>query len=149
VLTGSGFGSANPFKAAGICAIGASMLGGLVVEAETKLGPINHAIALKVDFPLAKPGFVAPAIAGDGGSSSGLFQEGQRCAISALTQMPSGLSPLGQKIFIAMQKYGVFINDVAGGVSGIRVQANAYDDPTITLLDGDLPKIIPLLKRVG
>ncbi len=68
--------------------------------------------------------------------------------------MPSGLSPLGQQVFTAMQTFGAFVNDSTnvdawGGTNGPRVQANAYDDATITALDVDLPKIIPLLKRIS
>lgn len=68
--------------------------------------------------------------------------------------MPSGLSPLGLKVFRALQVYGAFVNDRTnsdawGGTNGPRVQANGYDDATITALNGDMSKIIPLLKKVS
>lgn len=147
VVNDSGFGSGG--KGAGILAIGASMLGGLLVQAETDAGEIEHAIAMRVDSKLAKSGFVAPAIAGDGGSSTGIVKEGERYAIPPGTVMPSGLSPLGQKLFRAMVKYGCIISDVAGGTSGPRAQANAYDDATMTSLWHDMGKIVPLAQRVG
>jgi hypothetical protein len=62
--------------------------------------------------------------------------------------MPSGLSPLGQKVFTAMQKYGAFVMDKAGGVTTIRAQANAFDDATITALWHDMDKITPKLQLV-
>jgi len=69
-------------------------------------------------------------------------------AIPPETDMPSGLSPLGQKVFRAYQKFGAFVVDVAGGVTNLRAQANAYDEQTITLLRRDTAKLTPLLERV-
>jgi hypothetical protein len=62
--------------------------------------------------------------------------------------MPAGLSPLGQKVFRAYQRYGTFVIDVAGGVTNVRAQANAYDASTIEALRTDLSRITPLLQRV-
>jgi hypothetical protein len=149
VTTKSGWGQKNPFLGAGITAVGASQLAGLLVQAEIDAdGTINHALQLCPDMPLVKPGFVGEAIAGDGGTASGLFQEGQRLGIPPNVTMPSGLSPLGQKVFTAMQKYGAFVMDKAGGVTTIRAQANAFDDATITALWHDMDKITPKLQLV-
>lgn len=65
------------------------------------------------------------------------------------TKMPSGLSPLGQKVFRALQKYGAYVTDVSGGCTTFGAQQNAYDDPTMTALWHDSGKIIPLLKSVA
>ena len=94
-------------------------------------------------------GFTGSAIAGDGSSSTGIVQEGQLLAISPNTPMPSGLSQdFGQEVFTAMQKYGAYVVDVAGGATNIRAQENAYDDATMTALWHDMGKITPLLQGV-
>ena len=47
-----------------------------------------------------------------------------------------------------MQKYGAYVVDVAGGVTNIRAQANAFDDALMTALWHDMGKITPLLQGV-
>ena len=44
VVTGDGWGSKSPFLSAGITAVGASELGGLLVKAEADDGSIDHAL---------------------------------------------------------------------------------------------------------
>jgi hypothetical protein len=148
VVTGSGWGTQSPFLSAGTTAVGASELGGLLVKADTDSGSIDHALQLVVDSTLVMPGFTGSAIAGDGSSSSGIVKEGELLAIPPGTPMPSGLSTLGQEVFTAMQKYGAYVVDVAGGVTNIRAQANAYDAATITALWHDMGSITPLLEAV-
>jgi len=148
VVTGTGWGSKSPFLSAGIVAAGSSELAGLLVQAETDAGEIEHALAIALDFGLQKPGAVGEAISSDGSSSTGIAQEGERLAIPPAKPMPSGLSPLGQKVFRATQKYGVFSIDVAGGTSNFRAQANAYNATVIIALQADVAKIIPLLQQV-
>lgn len=148
VLTGSGWGRASPFLGAGIVAAGSSQLAGLLVQAETDRGEIAHALQIVIDWNYAKPGRVGEAISGDGQYPNGLLQEGQRLAIPASVAMPDGLSPLGQKVFRAYRRYGAFVIDVAGGVTNLRAQANAYDAETIAALQRDLARISPLLQRV-
>ncbi|WP_157732920.1 hypothetical protein [Bosea sp. AS-1] len=149
VVTGDGWGSKSPFLAAGITAAGASQLGGLIVADEVKDGSIDHALQLAVDFGLAKPGAVGQAISSDGGSASGIVQEGQHLAIPPGTPMPAGLSALGQQVFKAMQQYGAYVIDVAGGTTNVRAQANAFDDATMTALWHDMGNITPLLQAVS
>lgn len=148
VVTGNGWGRASPFLGAGIVAAGASQLAGLLVQEETDRGEIAHALQLSVDARYAKPGHAGEAINGDGRNPDGLVREGQRLAIPATVAMPRGLSPLGQKVFRAYQTYGAFVIDVAGGVTNLRAQANAYDPATITALQQDLTRISPLLQHV-
>jgi hypothetical protein len=148
VLTGTGWGTSSPFLSAGITAAGASELAGLLVQAETDAGEINHALHIAADYAITKPGFTGQAISGDGGASSGLFQEGARLGIPPGTAMPSGLSPLGQKVFRAYVKYGAFVIDVAGGTTNLRAQANGYSQATISALYNDLGKITPMLQAV-
>lgn len=148
LITGSGWGRKSPFLSAGIVATGSSQLAGLLVQAETDKGEIEHALQIALEFALQKPGFTGEAISGDGTSNSGISQEGERLAIPRDAPMPSGLSPLGQKVFRAMQKYGVFNIDVAG-VTILRAQTNAYNSSVIGSLRSDVPKLIPLLQRVN
>ena len=148
VATGTGWGTQSPFQSAGITAVGSSELGGLLVQAETDTGSINHALQLVVDSNLVQSGFTGNAIAGDGGSGSGIVQEGEHVAIAPGTPMPSGLSTLGQEVFRALQQYGAYVVDVAGGATNIRVQANAYDASTINALDQDMGSITPLLEKI-
>ncbi|MGY4602915.1 hypothetical protein ACVW16_001327 [Bradyrhizobium sp. USDA 4474] len=149
VVTGTGWGTRSPFLSAGITASGSSELGGLLVQAETDTGTINHALQLTVDGSLVKSGFTGSAIASDGGSSTGIVQEGDHLAISPNTPMPSGLSALGQEVFRAMQKYGAYVVDVAGsGGAAIRVQANAYNSTTINALSHDMGSIAPMLEEI-
>jgi len=148
VVTGNGWGRASPFLGAGIVATGSSQLAGLLVQAETDRGDIAHALQISIDAPYARPGRTGEAINGDGRNPDGLVQEGQRLGIPTTVAMPRGLSPLGQKVFRAYQTYGAFVIDVAGGVTNLRAQANAYDQTTIVALQQDLTRISPLLQRV-
>jgi len=148
LVTGNGWGRSSPFLGAGIVAAGSSQLAGLLVEAETARGDIAHALQIAIDAAYAKPGRVGEAINGDGTKPDGLVQEGERLAIPAGVAMPPGLSPLGQKVFRAYQVYGGFVIDVAGGVTNLRAQANAYDQMTIVALQRDLARISRLLQRV-
>lgn len=148
LFAGTGWGSPSPFFGAGITAAGSSQLAGILVQAETDAGEINHALNIRGDSTLVAPGAVGEAIASDGSTVGGPLKEGQRYAIPYGTTMPSGLSPLGQKVFRAFQNYGAFVTDVATGVTTIGAQQNAYDDATMTDLWHDCGAIIPLLKKV-
>ncbi len=147
-VSDSGWGRKSPFLGAGIVAAGASQFAGLLVQAETDRGEIEHALQIALEFALQKPNPVGEAISSDGGSSTGISQEGERLAIPQGTAMPAGLSPLGQKVFRSMVKYGVFNIDV-GGCTLLRAQNNAYDGNTIDALRTDMNKLMPLLQRVN
>jgi hypothetical protein len=148
VVTGTGWGS--PGLGAGVGAAGNSELGGLLVQAQTDTGAINHALEIAVDNNLLAPGFVAPAIGGDGYTVGAPLQEGQLLAIPPGTPMPSGLSPLGQEVFRALQQYGAYITERAGaGATVLRAQQNAYNATTISALNTDLNKVLPLLGAVS
>lgn len=148
VVTGTGWGSQSPFLGAGTTAIGSSQLSGLLVEAETDKGEINHALQLVVDYALVKPGFGGDAISGDGGNPNGIVREGDHLGIPPGTPMPAGLSELGQKVFRALQNYGAYVVDVSGGSTVLRAQANAYDDDTMGALWYDLGTVLPMLQHV-
>lgn len=149
VLTGTGWGSKSPFLGAGITAAGSSQMAGILVQAETDAGEIRHALNIRGDASIVAAGAVGFAISSDGSASGGILREGQRYAIPPSTVMPSGLSPLGQKVFRALQNYGAYVTDVSGGCTTIGAQQNAYDNATITKLWHDTNSIIPLLKSVS
>ncbi|MGY3549627.1 hypothetical protein [Bradyrhizobium sp. USDA 4469] len=146
-VTDTGWGTAG--KGAGILAVGASELGGMLIKAQTDTGTIDHALQLAVDGSLLKPGYVSPAIATDGNSSSGIMQEGELLAIAPGTPMPSGLSTLGQEVFHALQQYGAYVIDTGGTQTAIRTQANAYDSATMNALRLDMNSVLPMLKAVS
>jgi hypothetical protein len=149
IKTGDGWGSKSPFLGAGTTAVGSSQMAGLIVQSETRDGDIDHALQIVLDYALTKPGFTGSAISGDGGNTNGLVQEGAHLAISPNTAMPSGLSDLGKQVFTALQKYGGYVVDVAGGCSTVRAQANGFDSSTITALSQDMGKLMPLLQTVS
>jgi hypothetical protein len=150
IVTGTGWGTESPFLGAGITAVGASELGGLTIQSEvTADGAIDHALQLVVDSNLVEPGFTGDAIAGDGSSPTGIVQEGELLGIPPGTPMPAGLSALGQEVFVALEKYGAYVVDVAGGDTTVRVQANAFDAATITALRQDMGRIVPMLEAVS
>jgi hypothetical protein len=148
VVSGTGWGRASPFLGAGIVAAGSSQLAGLLIQAETDRGEIARALQLCIEASLARPGHTGDAISSDGQNPAGIAQLGERFAIPPDVQTPAGLSPLGQKVFRAYQRYGAFVIDVAGGVTNLRAQANAYDASTIEALRTDLRRITPLLQGV-
>lgn len=156
-ITATGFGSYIPFLGAGVNAIGANQLGGLLNEYDqTQVAasqPITHAISIATDVPLTLPGFIQPpAIAGDGNSASGIVTEGQKIGIPPSTPMPTlsfdgaPISPLGAAVFTAMQNYGVIIIDRAIGDSAVSMQFNAWDAPTVIRMVQDIQVIMPLLQ---
>jgi hypothetical protein len=147
-LTGTGWGTKSPFLSAGTVAAGASEYAGLLVQVETDAGEIEHALQIVLDGTLQKPNTVGDAISSDGGSSTGIAQEGDRLALPPSLAMPEGLSLLGQKVFRSMQKYGMFDIDVAGGCTTMRTQANAFDAPTIVALIQDMNVLMPKLELV-
>jgi hypothetical protein len=150
VITGSGWGTASPFLAAGIMAAGSSELAGMVVQAETDAGEIHHALQLEMPAPVNMPGYSRNAIAGDGQSSTGPLKEGDRLAIPMSTPMPTGLSPLGQTVFQALQTYGGFdIDSTDCCTVATRAQQNAYDQATMNALLSDVTRIFPLLQKVN
>jgi hypothetical protein len=158
VVTGTGWGALRTPTAennwssvlgAGVSADGSSELGGLLIKAQTDTGTIDHALQLAVDNSLLAPGYVAPAIGSDGYTAGAPLQEGQLLAIAPGTPMPSGLSPLGQEVFRALQQYGAYITERGGDQTALRIEQNTYDATTISALNADVSKLLPLLKEVS
>ena len=147
-VTSSGWGQASPSLSAGITAVGSSYFAGLLVERETSAGEINHALELSVETTLNAPGWTGEAIWGDGPTPGGILQEGARLAIPKSAAMPAGLSPLGQKVFRALQTYGAYDVDSSGGSTVLRAQTNAYASSTIDALRNDWKVLAPMLRLV-
>ena len=148
IVSDTGWGRVFPALGAGIVAAGSSVLAGMINQAETDAGEINHALQISLFNTLQQPGFVSPAISGDGNSSTGIAKEGQLLAIPLGTTMPNGLSSLGQKVFRCLQNYGAYDIDTAG-TTNFRAQTNAYGQATIDALRSDVQVLIPLLQRVN
>lgn len=149
ILTSDGWGSPDPFLGVGTLAVGASMLGGLLIEAETTDNVISHALGLVCDDVNIRPGYVPPAIGGDGPNPDGIVQEGEWLAIPPGTTMPPGLPPLFQPIFDCLITYGCYVIDKSGGVNGFRFQSNAYAGEDFDELWPYMGQLVPLLQKVN
>lgn len=157
-FTDSGFGTTSPFLGAGVNAIGANQLGGLINDRDqTRLAsslPFDHGISIALDGPLLAAGFNSPAIASDvtPGSVGIGVQEGQLLAIPPTTSIPAlsfdgmPISALGAAVFTAMQKYGARVIDQAVGDSAISMQFNAWSAPPVIRMVQDIQVIMPLLE---
>jgi hypothetical protein len=106
----------------GVRAANFSWAGGLITGADIAANRIDHALVVALGSDVLKGGgtsgsgaWRAPATAWDAGYWSGPIQMGSRLGIPAGTPMPSGLSPLGVAMFKALQTYGAFVGDFAGG----------------------------------
>jgi hypothetical protein len=159
VVAGSGFGSTNPFRGAGIRAAGSSGLGGLLTGADVTGGTdIRHALAVSLLGSELGAAFVAPAIASDGHGDTGSIPTGARLGIPAGTPMPSGLSSLGQRIWRALVTYGAFVVDQHSGSSPVILYADPLSvlpapiDPVRVFWNGapsDLDRIMPFVRVVA
>jgi hypothetical protein len=150
-LSGSGWGTPSPFLGAGIRAVGASELGGLITGSDLSAGAINHALAISLDSSITSNKFVPPAISSDG-SASGSVSEGARLGIPAGTSMPGGLSSVGQMVWNAFMRYGGYVVDTSGG-NTLYADPNSVPPSAINPLrnagasgQSDLDIIIPHLK---
>jgi hypothetical protein len=128
-ITGPGAGTLSNND--GVRAANFSWLAGLITGADVDAGVIDHALVVALPSAVLMGGgntghqggvststplaWRAPATAWDAGFWSGPIQMGSRLGIPAGTPMPSGLSTLGVMVFDALQKYGAFVGDYAGG----------------------------------
>lgn len=166
VLKDTGFGNAATGQGAGVVATGSSCLLGALLKEEFTAGEINHWVSfcmldtfLNFNF-YAYNNFYPPAISGDGGSSNGLFAEGQLMAIPPGVAMPAGLSGYGQKLFRALQNYGAWCNDKGGTTfaycAAVYDQnqpngraATSWTDTDIGFLISDTKILWPMLWKTG
>ena len=101
-------------KPYGLSASGISYLGTTITEADVASGSIDHAIA--VDIPACTSPPVAPANRTDCGDDPGQLPYGLRLRFPRGMTMPAGLTPFGQMVFTAVEKYGMVVTDQAGAV---------------------------------
>jgi hypothetical protein len=116
-LDGDGFTDPETGLNAGIRATMASPMAGLLTGPETGAGEIEHALAVSLPGSMLARGWVAPARSEDNNSATtyvGSIAIGTRLVIPVSATMPSGLSPLGQKVWRAAQKYGLLVVDQSG-----------------------------------
>lgn len=109
----------------GLSGSGISYLALTITENDIASGAINHAIA--VDLPACNGPQVLPADRTDCGSDPGQPPEGTMYRFPSSLTMPSGLTPFGQMVFTAIQKYGMVQTDQAGAVA---LQAETTQDWT-------------------
>jgi CARDB len=127
--TGSGWGQANPFQAAGIHAAGSALLAGLIRGSELTDPAIGHALAIGIRRNLANSAHVGEAIYSDGGN--GPIPEGTRCAIPRSTSKPAGLNKQISNLWDALVDYGAFVIDVADGVQSIYFWCDPNSVPAV------------------
>jgi hypothetical protein len=128
-VTGPGAGTLSNND--GVRAANFSWAAGLITRSDLDAGKIDHALVvaltqdtlmgggntghqggISTSTPLA---WRAPATAWDAGWWTGPIKMGSRLGIPAGTPKPAGLSSLGSMVFDALQKYGAFVGDYAGG----------------------------------
>ena len=121
------------------------MAGGVITLDDVRRGSINHAMQLSVT-DAAKGSFSWPAQRTDGLSvTPGALLQGQRFRLDpSLDVTELGLTPIGQMVARAAQKYGFVISDKGGAVavkteSGQATKAETGTNPWDTLLDGVPP----------
>jgi hypothetical protein len=123
----TGAGAGTVANNDGVRASNFSIEGGMLTEDEiTGSAPIDHALEIGLPFDMLKGGwpspgvnYVAPATADDSGGWAGPIMMGSRIGVPADVAMPAGLSPLGVKVFNALQEYGMFVGDYVGGTTPV------------------------------
>lgn len=126
----------------GSTATGLVMGGGVITMDDVRRGYINHALQISVT-DAAKGVFSWPAQRTDGLSTAPVaLTEGQRLRLDpSLDVSTLGLTPVGQMVAKAAQKYGFIIADKGGAVavkteSGLAAKASTGVNPWDTLLGG-------------
>jgi len=147
-----GTGWAGPDgQAAGVRAVGASALGGLITTEDIQSGVINHALAIAVPTDLLGRGFVPPAINTDAPAGGrGPLKEGERLGIPLTTPVPALHTELGRMVFTALQTYGAYVVDQCGGEAPvIQVQTGITFAPGFVWpIGSDVNAIGPLVQVV-
>lgn len=96
-----------------VAASGLSYLAGQITAADLYAGVIDHRLMLAL--PWTATYHISPAQYNDGTTTGNTaIPEGALFRFPANLTMPTGLVPLAQMIFIAIQNYGFFICDTSG-----------------------------------
>jgi hypothetical protein len=168
-ITGPGAGTLTNND--GVRATNFSVMGGMITASDLAAGRIDHALQVALPADMATGGtpnpgvdYRAPATSSDWTTTGGPIMYGSRIGIPAGVARPAGLSPIGNMVFDALQKYGAFVGDACGGswpmfVADKGSLPNATLDPSDTANpfhpliaywaysgSSDMEKIGPLLR---
>lgn len=127
-----------------VASSGISYLATDITETDVQSGAINHALAVQIIY--CNGSYVAPARSnydcGNNGNTSNDIPYGQYFRFPSSLALPSGLTPLGQMIFKAIQKYGMVVTDKSGAVAisaetpvGWQLTGNS-GDPITSAMNG-------------
>jgi len=128
-VTGSGIYTGNGSRSSqGIRASGSSMLAGLIWPNELAAGQINHALAAGYEF-IRSGGPVAPFTASDGlNDDAAAIPMGSRLQLDPSLDLSTlGLQAWELTIAEALQTYGMFIVDTAGGIPLSAVHVHSFE----------------------
>jgi hypothetical protein len=99
----------------GVRASNFSWLAGLITGRDLAAPSIDHALVVSLGYvTLDNTTGRAPATAPDNGAHNGPILMGDRIGIPRTVAAPSGLSPLGLKMFTALQTFGAYVGDFVG-----------------------------------
>ena len=145
ILDGPGAGTLGGLND-GTRAANFSWAAGLITGQDLVAGRIDHALAVALPAEMLKGGggtafpYRAPATSADFGGWGGRIEMGSKIGIPTGTPRPAGLSIAGNWVFDALQKYGAYVGDYAGGP-----WPNFYvDKNTVSLGDPGTGLIRPL-----
>jgi hypothetical protein len=117
--TGSGWGQASPFQAAGITACGAPTGAGTITADDVRAGVINHALCMAFDWGsqggvgTCWTGQLPPAIASDVHGGPGSLAES--ALLVATGPKPVGLNTMESALYDACATYGAWVVDKLDG----------------------------------
>ena len=127
----------------GVSASGLVTVGSMITLAEARAGRIDHAMALALIAPARWDRWRFPAQRSDGTDpSADAIPQGARLRLDpSLDVTTLHLTPLGEAIARAAQKYGFIVVDTAGAVavmaeSGVPDEARTGTDPWPAILRG-------------
>ncbi len=150
-LNGPGAGARIDGKAktAGVRAAGSSTLAGLLTYRDFQGATIDHTLAAANSGAEFAPVAVPPAIAFDNSAPKvyqGRLPMGSRFAIPRDAVRPEGLSIQGNKVFTALQEYGLYLVDGADSGLLIYAESRQNDSEDVEDIRRDLPRLVPLLR---
>lgn len=164
-ITGPGAGTISNND--GVRASNFSWAAGLITGADLARRRIDHALVVSLTIDTLRGGsppvgpYRAPATSGNGAWPRGTIVMGSRIGIPRGVPRPRDLSPTGVMVFDALQQYGAFVGDFAGGpapvfyadgnsVPGDAMDAHGVFDDLVGYWDhggsADMEKIAPLLR---
>ncbi|MBN1487729.1 MAG: hypothetical protein JW981_08815, partial [Anaerolineae bacterium] len=96
---------------------GFPLVAGLIMKEEIEEGYIDHALVMAYNSP-REGVYVNPASTTDGRGGPNTIPEGARIQLDPNLDLDSlGLSPRAQVVARALQEYGAYMGDIAGGIA--------------------------------